>query len=791
MRIYFLFFLLFIGFSGYAQFTLYGKVTNEKKQALTDSHIHSDYGSVLSDPAGEFVLKELPKGKLRIFISYVGYQTCDTLLTISEDFTLNIQLKPSETALQEIVLKDVKQQRMTFTNTAISKNQLEKNNTQSLGDALKEVAGVSLLKSGSTIVKPIINGLHSSRVPIISNQVRLEDQQWGIEHAPNFDINAAGKISIIKGAAGLQYSGDAVGGIVITEPILVKQDTLFGKTILSGITNGRGGVISSSLHQGNESGWRWNAGGTFKYLGDKKAPDYILSNTGNRELNFSGDISYVKNNYEITGFYSLYTASIGILSASHIGNANDLYEAIQNQTPAIVNEFTYTIENPKQVISHHLMKLNYKQQINNQTSFKVYYAFQFNQREEFDVRRLENANKAALDLELSTHTIQANFEIKTRKWQWNSGINGQYQNNFANPKTDVRPLIPSYIKFDNGLYSLANYEIQEGLILETGLRYDFSWIEATKYYQKSRWEERNYDEDFSGFIVGEVGNQWLTKPQFTFHNLAGSLGVRKVFKKDWDWLNNLSLTMRNPNPSEFFSDGLHHSSGQIELGDLRLEQEKSVKLSSTLVKSGHHYRVEFNPYLHAISNFMFLKPVAFETTIRGAFPVWEYQQTNARLWGIDVHSRWTISKNWEHLFSMAYVNGQDVTANLPLIDMPPLNLNTSIQYKKEKWQDLRLELQFESVFEQHRYPNYNFQTNIIENGQLTPVTIDISTPPKGYQLLHFFAEINLPVFSKTRTVMAFAVQNIFNTSYRDYLNRQRFYVDEIGRNIQLQLKIKY
>jgi iron complex outermembrane receptor protein len=28
---------------------------------------------------------------------------------------------------------------------------------------------------------------------------------------------------------------------------------------------------------------------------------------------------------------------------------------------------------------------------------------------------------------------------------------------------------------------------------------------------------------------------------------------------------------------------------------------------------------------------MFLRPVGFETTIRGAFPVWEYQQTNARL----------------------------------------------------------------------------------------------------------------------------------------------------------------
>jgi iron complex outermembrane receptor protein len=44
-----------------------------------------------------------------------------------------------------------------------------------------------------------------------------------------------------------------------------------------------------------------------------------------------------------------------------------------------------------------------------------------------------------------------------------------------------------------------------------------------------------------------------------------------------------------------------------------------------------------NPF-NSIGNFMFLRPVGFETTIRGAFPVWEYQQTNARLAGVDVQT---------------------------------------------------------------------------------------------------------------------------------------------------------
>jgi iron complex outermembrane receptor protein len=57
-------------------------------------------------------------------------------------------------------------------------------------------------------------------------------------------------------------------------------------------SNGRGGSVSSSLHKGNDNGWSWNALGTFKYSGDKEAPDYVLSNSGNREANFSGDVKF-------------------------------------------------------------------------------------------------------------------------------------------------------------------------------------------------------------------------------------------------------------------------------------------------------------------------------------------------------------------------------------------------------------------------------------------------------------------------------------------------------------------
>jgi hypothetical protein len=36
------------------------------------------------------------------------------------------------------------------------------------------------------------------------------------------------------------------------------------------------------------------------------------------------------------------------------------------------------------------------------------------------------------------------------------------------------------------------------------------------------------------------------------------------------------------------------------------------------------------------------------------FPVWEYQQTNARLAGVDVQTHWKMSEQWQHDFALAY-----------------------------------------------------------------------------------------------------------------------------------------
>lgn len=777
----------------YAQNSLSGKITTQKKVPLAGSHLHIGEIYATSDEGGNYTAS-LPSGENRIIVSYLGYKTIDTTLVISGDTFINFQLREKTSLLEEVTIFDPSAK----TNTTIHKQELkidaiEKYSNASLGDLLKEVSGVSSLKTGNTIVKPIINGLHSSRVLIINNNVRLEDQQWGLEHAPNFDINTAGKVAVIKGASGLQYGGDAIGGVVIIEPRPIPIiDTLYGRTILNGVSNGRGGSLTSSLFKGYESGWNWNLQGTLKFLGDVEAPDYVLSNTGNREKSFSGGLGFAGIRSGFNAFYSYYNTENGILRASHTGNITDLVNAINSGQPFVINDFTYTIDSPKQEVQHHLAKLNYYTDVSDLGKLSLQYAFQFNNRLEYDVRRGDANNRASLDLDLATHALNADFETsgKERSRQ-KMGFSAVYQNNAASASTGVRALIPNYDKYEFGLYAISTLVVSTKLELEGGIRYDFSRIDATKFYLKSRWEERGYDADFASIITGDFASQWKTNPVFTYHNFSGSIGSKYRIHSKLKWFTNLSLASRSPNPSELFSDGLHHASGQIELGDLRLQKEQAVKASTTLAYSGKNFALTFNPYINVIHDFTFLEPNGLEQSIRGAFPVWEYRQVNARLAGIDISADWDFYKNLNFHSTMAYVNGKDTDSGKPLIDMPPLNWNNALQFKKPNWQNLVLGIKSELGFFQNRYPDNDFYAEILVDGEPVNTLVEISRPPQGYHQLHFNSEISFTAFKKAKMTLLLHVNNVFNTNYRDYLNRARYYADDMGRNFTMQLKLNY
>ena len=124
-------------------------------------------------------------------------------------------------------------------------NLIQKFNSKSLADLVGTISGVSILKTGTNIVKPIINGVYGARVLIVQDGSKLQDHEWGDDHAPSIDVNNIDRLQLIKGAMGLQY-GNAIGGIIKISPIeFIPKDTLFGGIFGSYHDNGK--LNSSSL----------------------------------------------------------------------------------------------------------------------------------------------------------------------------------------------------------------------------------------------------------------------------------------------------------------------------------------------------------------------------------------------------------------------------------------------------------------------------------------------------------------------------------------------------------------
>ena len=106
------------------------------------------------------------------------------------------------------------------------------------------------------------------------------------------------------------------------------KDSLYGSTLLTGMSNGRGGSATTELNRIFNNGYYIKGQGSFKRLGDREAPDYILSNTGIRETGISLRAGRKKIEWGWDVRYSYYNAEISILRASHIGNVDDLIRSI-------------------------------------------------------------------------------------------------------------------------------------------------------------------------------------------------------------------------------------------------------------------------------------------------------------------------------------------------------------------------------------------------------------------------------------------------------------------------------
>lgn len=744
--------------------------------------------STFSDTKGAFVLNDLCPGTYTLYIEHIGCKPLEYKVELSKNLEdVFIQLEHHVQQLDEVTVAS--KSYLSISDSGVEETlgtqTIEENSNLQLADVLSNISGVSSLNTGNSISKPIINGLHSSRVMIINNGVRMEDQEWGSEHAPNMDVNTASNITVVKGANALQYGGDAIGGIIVTEPEKIAfKDSIYGSSILGSGTNGKAAFINSALVYSQKNGLQAKLQSSINKQGDVRSPDYYLTNSGNQHKNFSAYVAKKSTQRGISSYLSYVNSSIGILAASHIGDASDLYRAMNDNRPTVIEDFSYQINAPRQEVDHLLFKLNAYSIIKEKGKLMLQFDYQNNHRLEYDLRIGDHKNIPALDLELLSESLNLDYHsYRSNGFQYKTGILGKYQFNYSNPDTGVKRLIPDYVKLQAGAYTVVDYELENKAGLEFGVRFDYINLKSYKFYQKSLWEDRDYNQTQANIVVSESDNQVLTYPQLNYPSLTATLGYHSHFGENTNFAVNITRAKRAPNPAELFSEGLHHSASRIELGDLNFKQETSTKIALAIEHNSNSTQLSIQPFYNAIKDYIFLRPFDVTQTIRGFFQKWEYEQTSALLYGVDIDFKQQIGTNTQFKSQFSWVHGSDLSKDEPLISIPPLQFTNELSYHIKS--DARFGIQSKFVGRQNRFPDYNFEIYLPTESSWK--LIDISTPPKAYHLLGLFGSWNL----NKSSALSIRVDNLLNTSYRNYLNTMRYFTNEMGRNITVQYKINY
>ncbi|HET9488012.1 MAG TPA: TonB-dependent receptor, partial [Chryseosolibacter sp.] len=538
------------------------------------------------------------------------------------------------------------------------------------------------------------------------------------------------------------------------------------------------GLVEGTMKEGSH--WSWRLQSSVKKGGDYHAPKYNLSNTGLNEFNFSGAIGFEDARKGMEIYLSSFNTEIGILRAAHTGNLNDLQESIETKRPWYVDDFTYTINSPRQVINHQLLKISASQQVKDLGRINVVYGGQFDLRNEFDIRRSGRGARPSLSMNLISHVLDASLDHAHSAHSGSVGINGTVKVNTNDTKeTGVRPLLPDYRQFSAGLFVLEKWK-KARWVLEAGARYDFQYLQVLTF----------------------VNNQELIKPEFNFNFLSGTLGATILFNPKLRLLSNLGISTRPPHVSELYSEGLHHGTASIEEGLMRkdgqvqteqslIEKEFSKKWINTLQYTDEKLTVDFSLYYNDIDDYVYIRPRSTRLTVRGYFPVFQYEQADAVLMGSDAAIKWKVSEKISVSSKLSYIYARDTDHDDVLVYIPPAQIESGITASLPdvgKLQNVYVGFSVPSTFRQTRAPIVVYPLDIDEN--IPEQTFDFAPAPMGYTLLNAKVGFKLPVQEHSLRI-TLTGENLLNTSYRNYMNRLRYFADDIGSNFILRVSYDF
>ncbi|MFT5336174.1 MAG: iron complex outermembrane receptor protein [Sphingobacteriales bacterium] len=691
---------------------------------------------------GYYELNNICPGEYTILCSHMGCETVQKRIKLSDTITINFSPEHHQEWLQEVAIVGHRHGgNKTQVSSELSEKQWNKNIGLSLGESLKSIPGVQSLQSGNNVSKPVIQGLHSNRVLVVQNGTRLESQQWGLDHGPEIDPLLFPKSEVLKGAQSVKYGAEAMGGVVLlSSPEFCSNEVPLVHVFSAFNSNDFGGKLGIQV-EGGLVGFpklQYQLAISRSKAGNAKTPDYFLENTGSEETTIAWGLKYT----EAFQFrYSNYSSSFGVFSGSHFGNLTDLQDALDGAVLG-KGKFSYDFGAPRQEIVHETALLSGNVLLKEVGKLSYSLSRQYNERLEFDAHGVAQSEEAA-KLGLTSVNGQVLLELDNRL----PDVGLEYRN--LGNTARGRSFVPDY-----ELNTIAGFVTHQWLIGKGD-----AFVEAG-----ARWEQH-----FQTFFV----DQQLVNKEY--QSFSGNFGVFIPLRDKHQLRFNLASGWRPPAVTELFADGVHHGAGIYEQGNPKLTEERTISMNPALELHFKGFEGSIEPFVYRFSNYITQIPNGQpELTIRGAFPSFGYAQIPATLYGLDIATQTSLSKTifLNVNFSSVQVN-HSARDNVYFIPSELVGMELSRSWKTEQG----------NTFSTALGAKYRAEKT---NGPI----LELVAPPEDYTL--FSLDLSFQSKDKINPIfIGLKWDNILNKKYRNYANRNRFFADELGTSLSVQMKISF
>ncbi|WP_343330076.1 TonB-dependent receptor [Polaribacter staleyi] len=751
--------LLVAVFSVNAQNSVSGKITDMLNNPLADVQINTPelHRGTTSKEDGTFILKNIPKRKIKINFSYLGYRTVSKIIDFSsENIVLNIQLKETAFKMDEVIISapfNKLQSENVMKIERLSAKAIQKTGATTLAEGITNIAGVSQISTGASIGKPVIRGLSGNRVLVYTQGIRLENQQFGGEHGLGINDAGISSVEVIKGPASLLYGSDALGGVLYLNPEKFASDNdqeinfshrYFGNTL------GTNTSIGAKLSKEN---WKFLARGTYVNHSDYKIPtEERVTNTRFNERDFKTGVAYSKNSFTSEIRYNFNRSNLG-LPEEGIGEQStsksllEPYQVIDNHILSSHNHF---------FIGDSKLDLDLGYTFNDRQEFEEHHDHDEGEvdhdEDEHDEDHEEEGEEAALRMKLKTFSYNAKYHFpKIGNVEILSGVQGLHQ---TNTNFGEELLIPNATINDFGVFTTANYSWNKNS-LQAGVRYDTRNIDTERH-------EISHEGDLHIFEAIDK----------SYNSFTTSLGFKTAITDNFTARINVASGFRAPNLAELSSNGVHHGTGRFEKGNNNLTNEKNTQFDLSLEYKTEHIELFANGFYNQLNDYIYISPTG---EIEDEAPVFEYLQEDAKLYGgefgFHLHPH---PLDWLHLESSfeTVIGEQDNGNYLPLIPANSWKNTLRTEFDVKKWlQQGYASLTLKSTFSQNNVSQFETKT-------------------PSYNLLNFGFGGDITI-NDIKFSANLSANNILDKKYIDHLSRLK--ADGIlnqGRNIVLGINFK-